>query len=162
MTEPASQDNKRKKPLPMGRAQKRLTTTWFVGSGILFLLLFFQTLFGRFGNQVGDAFGWLLPSVLPTLMLIVGVLAWDALGKVEVKKTVDRYLFKLAFGLSILYFIVLILVLLIQPFTSSPILKIMAQSHFYLGPLQGLVAACLGIFFVKKAREHSNENGQQE
>jgi hypothetical protein len=40
-------------------------------------------------------------------------------------------------------------IILAQPLTQLPALELMRQSNLYLGPLQGLVAAALGAFFIK-------------
>ena len=83
--------------------KRRLASLWFVGGGILLLLVILQTLLGGYGDKSGDAFGWLLPNIVPTLSLIIGVLVSDALGKGLPGKEADRFLFRLSFGLSCAY-----------------------------------------------------------
>ena len=134
----------------MTKSKKKLATLWFIGAGILFLIVLFQTMLRRFGEQSGEAWGWLFPTILPTLSLILSVLVVDALGKGIERKTVDRFIFRLSFSLSAVYLVVVGLTILVRPFTSFSPIELMKLSHLWLGPFQGLVSASIGVFFVKK------------
>ncbi|MDB4991652.1 MAG: hypothetical protein JWN04_6830, partial [Myxococcaceae bacterium] len=63
--------------------KRRLATLWFSVSGFLFVLVLAQSVSGKWGTQVKDAWSWLFPTILPTLSLIVGVLAADTSAKAE-------------------------------------------------------------------------------
>jgi hypothetical protein len=139
--------------IPMQQCKRRLATLWFICAGGLFLIVLFQTFFGHYGKSVNDAWGWLLPTVLPTLSLIVGVLVSDALGKGIRVETVDKFLFKLTFGLSATYLFAVFLTIAIQPVARTSPPELMKQSNLWLGPFQGLVSASLGAFFVRKGKE---------
>lgn len=131
------------------KCKRKLATLWFTGSGILFFVLFLQTIFGRYGKKSLDAWNWFLPAIMPTLSLIIGVCGVDALGKgVRITK-VDSFLFRLTFGISLVYLVVVLLLFLLQPFTPISPLELMNQSNLWLGPFQGLVTAAMGVFFVK-------------
>jgi hypothetical protein len=130
--------------LPLKQCQQRLAILWLIGSGGLFGLLFLQTTFGHFGNSVSAAWGWLLPSILPTASLIVTALFKTSGAE---GKTVDRFLFRLAFLMSLFYLATVIMVLLLQPLTSTAPADALAHSNVYLGPFQGLVASSFGAFF---------------
>jgi len=132
------------------KCKKRLATVWLTGAGILFFLLLFQTFLGRYGDRADAAWGWLLPTIMPTLMLMVGVLVSDALRKSTASVQVDRFIFRLAFFLSVGYLIVVSLTLLLSPFSAIPQLQLMTLSNLWLGPFQGLVSAALGAFFVNR------------
>jgi hypothetical protein len=87
---------------------------------------------------------------MPTLSLIIAVLVLDQLGKgVQMPRTADRFLFRLSIGLSAFYLLLILLSILIQPFTPLPPLQLMQQSNLWLGPLQGLVVGAMGAFFIK-------------
>lgn len=118
----------------------------------MFFLLLFQTIFGHFGERASEAWGWLLPSVMPTLSLIVGVLVTDGLGKGVKTEVVDRFLFRLSFTLSSVYLFAAVATILLQPFATLPPFELMKQSNLWLGPLQGLVSASIGAFFVKREK----------
>jgi Na+/H+-dicarboxylate symporter len=135
--------------ISMTECKKRLGILWFTGAGILFFLLISQTAFGHYGDKSSEAWGWLMPSIMPTLSLIVGVLSSDTLGRSAKNKTVDKFIFTISFYLSFIYIMVMILTILIQPFASIHPLDLMKQSNIWMGPFQGLVSASIGIFFVK-------------
>jgi len=132
------------------KCKKMLTTLWFIGSGFLFILLLIQANLGHYGEKANEAWGWLLPTIMPTLMLIIGVLVIDVGNKEVETQTVDRFLFILSFILSLVYLVGVASSILFQPFTSLIPLELMKQSNFWLGPFQGLVSGALGAFFVKR------------
>ncbi len=131
------------------KCKRNLAVLWFTGSGFIFFILLFQTFFQRYGKTVSEAWGWFLPTIMPTLSLIVGVLVMDASGKGTKIQTVDRFFFRLSFSLSFVYLLVVTLTILIQPFSKLSPLELMKQSNLWLGPLQGLVTASLGVFFIR-------------
>jgi hypothetical protein len=134
-------------------SQKWLATVWLVGAGILFLIVLLQSIFGRYGNDTSEVWGWLLPNTVPTISLIIGVLVADAFNEDEKPKSVDRFIFRLALFLSIIYLVTLTLTLLTQPFSPFKAQELMKQSKLWLAPLQGLVSASLGAFFVQRKVE---------
>ena len=141
--------------LTMHMCRNRLAKVWFFGSGIIFILMIFQTIFGRYGDKSDQAWAWLLPSVLPNLSLIIGVLVVESQHK-HVKKTkpdskADVFMFRLSMNLSLAYLIILSITILLTPFAeayNTP-LTILKNSHFWLAPLQGLVCGALGAFFYQ-------------
>jgi H+/Cl- antiporter ClcA len=135
--------------LPMIACKRRLAALWFGGAGILFFILLFQSIFGRYGERASDAWSWLLPTIMPTLSLVIGVLVMDALGKGISVIEVDAFLFKLTFGISTAYLVAVLSLFLFQPFTNVSPFELMSQSNLWLGPFQGLVAGAMGAFFVK-------------
>lgn len=138
--------------LPMETCKKRLALLWFIGAGLLFLLLFGQTLFGRYGDRANDAWSWLLPGIMPTLSLMISVFAADVLGKGFGARQADRFVFRLCFSLSLAYLAVLHMMILLSPFSAKPALSLMQESNLWLGPFQGLVTASIGIFFIKQEK----------
>lgn len=132
--------------------KRRLATLWFAGGLVVFVVLVLQSVFDRFGDRVEDAWSWFLPSIMPTLSLIVGVLVLDVTSSRDAEKKVDSFFFWLAFLLSAVYLVFVATTLFLQPFTGVPLLDLMKRSNLWLGPLQGLVAAALGAFFVKGER----------
>lgn len=136
--------------IPSNAARRRLATVWFSGAGFLFMVLMLQSMLGSYGAGAEEAWNWFLPNVVPTLTLIVGVLVSDALGRSEAGGEVDRFIFRLAFGLSIGYLLVLSLPVFAAPFSELPPLKLLKSSQLWIVPLQGLVSAALGAFFVSK------------
>lgn len=138
--------------VPLSQSMKRLTILWFLGAGVVCLIVLVQTLTGHYGDKARDAWAWLFPAVLPTLTLIVTVWSAEARGTAK-SGAVDSFVFWLAFALSLTYLSVIVLTILLQPLLSaSPqgYLDIMHGSSFFIGPFQAVVSASLGAFFVKK------------
>ena len=134
----------------MKKYKRYLAACWFSGAGLIFLLLMVQTLVGRYEGKDREVFGWFLPTVMPTLSLVIGVLVMDATGRGTKIARPDAFLFKLAMGLSSVYLATVLLTIILQPFSSVPAIEMMQKSNLYLGPLQGLVAAALSAFFVNR------------
>ncbi len=140
--------------IPIANTKKQLTIIWFSGSGILFTLLLLQTIFGKYGTEAKDAWGLILPTFMPALSLIIGVLVSDATGSQDSEETatVDRFFFRLSCFLSIGYLLTVILTILLSPFAQLSLLELMKLSNLWLAPFQGLVTASLGAFFVSKEK----------
>jgi hypothetical protein len=139
--------------ISMTKCKKKLATLWFLGAAVPFLIIFFQTIMGHYDNQSEVAWNWFLPTIFPTLSLIIGVLVIEASSKGMEEKTVNRFLFILSFSLSLFYLLTVTSTILLSPIASADPFKLMGESHFWLGPFQGLVSASLGAFFVKKEPE---------
>ena len=135
--------------LSMVTAKRRLSIVWFTGAAVLFLVMILQTMFDHYGSEAEEAWGWLLPGILPTLSLIIGVLVMDALGKSARAAVVDGFMFWTAFGLSVFYLLMVALPILMQPVARLEPLVLLRQSNLWLAPMQGLVSAALAAFFVK-------------
>lgn len=130
-----------------------LAGIWFTGFGVIFFIVLIQSQLGHYRDEANQVWGWLLPTVMPTLSLITGVLVLDASRHDKHRATTDRFLFLLTAWLSGAYLASVLLVILLQPLSSVSPLQSMAQSNVWLGPFQGLVAAAMGAFFVRAARE---------
>jgi hypothetical protein len=141
------------------KSKRRLAVLWFSGAGFIFILMLFQSIFGHYGTNINKAWGWFLPTVMPTLSLVIGVLAMDALGNGVKILTVDRFFFRLSFILSLTYLVVVSITIIMQPFSPLSTVELMTQSNLWLGPFQGLVSASLGVFFIKGAKESNGRDG---
>ncbi|AZA89659.1 Uncharacterised protein [Chryseobacterium nakagawai] len=133
-------------------AKRKLSIPWFTASSILFIIMFMQTIGGKFEDKNIEAWGWFTQNLLPTLSLIITVFVTD-LNTENSDKEVEKFYFNLAFGLSIFYLLVVLSVLLAQPLSSKGMIPWLQSSSIYLGPFQGLVAATVGMFFLKKVNK---------
>ena len=129
-------------------AQRRLARIWFIFGGILFLLIFMQTMFGKFEDKSDEAWSWFFPNIIPTLSLMISVFVFQN-KKPQANKSIDKFYFQLAFWLSLFYLTTILVTILSQPFVGSSIISLMHESNLYLGPFQGLVTAALGSLFIK-------------
>lgn len=139
--------------LSLDVVRTRLATVWLCGAGTTIFLLVLQSLLGRYEDKTQDAWGWLLPTIMPTLGLLVTVLGYTAFDPLFSRAVVRRTFFNLALWLSVLYLVLILLTILIQPFAAhdaSKAIELMHTSNLWLGPFQGLVASALGVLFVSK------------
>ena len=137
----------------MIRCKKKLAILWFVSSGLLFFVVLFQSYFGAYREHISESWEWLLPTIVPTLSLILGVFVMDTVSHGMETRKVDSFFFRLTFGVSSTYLIVVALTILISPFLwvkTQDMVDHLQRSHLWLGPLQGLVSASIGAFFFKK------------
>jgi hypothetical protein len=138
--------------MSMRASMWRLAIIWFAGGGFLFVILVGQSLTGYYEPRTEDAWGWFLPTVMPTLSLIVAALVADyRKAAVAGREQQAGPLFWLGAGLSVFYLLLVALSILLQPLLAetSP-LTLMQRSNLWLGPLQGLCVAALGFFFHSK------------
>jgi hypothetical protein len=138
--------------LSLTQAKNRLAALWFTACAAIFLVVVVQSILGRYGENANKAFAWLLPTIMPTLSLMIGVLVAEALGHIAVHKSrINLFLYRLTFWISALYLVVVALTILLPPLAPPPHnpLKVMETSNVFLGPLQGLAASALGAFFYK-------------
>jgi hypothetical protein len=134
---------------PMAQCKRVLALVWFIGAGVLFFMLLMQSVLGRYGDRTSDAWSWLLPSIMPTLSLIIGVLVAEGPLARPNAALADRFLYRLTLGISVVYLLAVLMVFLLQPFSTVGPFELMNQANLWLGPIQGLTAAALGAFFVK-------------
>jgi hypothetical protein len=144
--------------VPVADCQKKLGALWFSVAALLFLFLVVQSIVGvyQYRTQTGledltsDAWGWFLPTLMPTLSLIVAAFVTDLKSRRSTVPTVDRFFFRMAFWLSALYLAVVVMSLLGTTLFSQSPLSDLKTSNLWLGPLQGLTSAAIGAFFVKR------------
>lgn len=148
--------------LPLFQCQQRLAVLWFLGATPVFLVVFVQTLRDVYGDRTQEVWSWLLPTLLPTLLLITGVVAADAIRKAaQHAVSVDKFFYRLTAALSIGYLVLVNAVFFLRPFSPLDPLVLLQRASLFLGPLQGLLAAALGVFFSsKKPSENKPEHGQ--
>ncbi len=148
-----TRDLNNRKLLSTRTCRNELATLWVFCSLSVLLLLIVQSILGKYGGNTKDVFAWYVPTIMPTLTLIIGVLAHEASTGTGEARLADPFMFRMAFGLSVFYLLMVALVPLSAPFSALPPLELMRMSGLWLGFIQGLVAAALGVFFVKT--EHS-------
>lgn len=138
--------------MDLKQAEWRLALLWLAASGLLFLLLVGQSFSNVYGDRIADAWGWFLPTVMPTLSLVVGVLVAEGLSKQKKPRHIDPRLVHLATGLSAVYLgLVATSIIGATAFGFGPpdqhVVETLNLSNLWLAPIQGLVAAALGVIF---------------
>lgn len=135
--------------LSMHAARKRLALVWFAGGGVCFLVLLFISFFGSKVDLEG-LWDWFLPAIVPNLSLIIGVLVLAHRQRDTSETHVDPFLYRLAFWLSLLYVLLLLLPLLFFPLTGKSLPELLNISRLWLAAIQGLATGVLGAFFVRQ------------
>jgi hypothetical protein len=140
-----------------GVAQRRLVILWLAGSVPVLAIMLFRT-FGPNSTDIERVWSWLLPSLMPTLSLVVGIYTSTAFSRVR-DRAVDGMYFRLAGALSLAYLAILTLAIVFYPFSTQPALVTLDRIALVLGPAQGLVSAALGVFFVSQSRHAEPADG---
>lgn len=135
--------------------RSRLRSLWYGFAGLMFAALVAQSLTGSFlvadagaeadRDITGKVWEWFLPHILPTLGLVGSVSAFapaPAAGGRDPEK------FRYALLLSLFYLCLLALSVLRIPLVSGDPMPGLEQANLWLGPVQGLAAGALGLFFV--------------
>lgn len=134
--------------LTMHLARKRLALVWFAGAGVCFVVLLFISFFSADADPTG-LWDWFLPAIVPNLSLIIGVLVY-AHRQTQADTRIDPFLYRLAYGLSLLYVLLLLLPLLFFPLTGKPLPELLNISRLWLAAVQGLATGVMGAFFVRQ------------
>ncbi len=144
--------------------KKRLLVIWLLCTGILSIVLIVQCMFGFYIDyktkidHSSEAWNWLLPNVVPTLSIMIGIAVKEFGGNTGSTKRIDPFLYRLALWLSVSYFLVLMAI----PFSSPALpdniqlIDVYKTSMLWISPFQGIVSGALGFFFAKAGEPEIN------
>jgi zinc transporter ZupT len=141
----------KEKEIEFQLAKKKLAKLWLVFGSALFVLVFSQSLAGRFDPRIQEAWQWFLPTIMPTFMLIITVFIADGYANPsKAQQQVDRFIFRLAYNFSLGYLLLVLFTLIRASLSASegPLFEMLRSSNLWLGPAQGVASALLGYFFV--------------
>ena len=133
--------------LGLDYVRRRLSQVWFGGCGIIFLILLLQSFGSVYREQLSEVWSWALPTMMPTLSLIVSALGAEALvSRIDSDKEaatsqifdVRPEFYRLAFWLSVTYLMVIVGTIFAQPlmryFQSEPdVTQEQVLESFHLG-----------------------------
>lgn len=134
--------------ISFSQAKKKMAVVWLLFSAAIFTLFIILTI-TKFGEESQVAWNWLLPSILPTLSLIIGILVTDAKTNTPEEHKVNKFYYYLALGFSIFYLSLLFCLILFHGKFPIGIDEMFRRSNLFLAPIQGLVSAVIGIFYYK-------------
>ncbi len=137
------------KPMEMAKCKGRLAVLWFAACGFIFAVVILQTLIDSYRGRADEVWKWLLPSVMPTLSLIIGVFALEN-SQAKDNRRASKLFFRLSLALSSFYLVVVASFILLQPIMTVSPVELMKQSQVWMAPFQGLVSASIGGFFVRR------------
>jgi multisubunit Na+/H+ antiporter MnhB subunit len=128
-------------------ARRKLAYLWLIFGGLLFAIFMGQVLLGKFEDKVLDAWLWVSSNLLPTLSLVSAGYILDQ--KKIIKGQIERSYYRFSLIISFFYLSSLLFIVLSSPFSAQSILKYYNDSNVFLIPLQGIVSAVIGVFFIK-------------
>jgi hypothetical protein len=137
--------------IDLDRARRFIAIVWFAGGGLCFALMIVQSIIGRFAGVAQEMWAWFTPTIVPTVSLIIGVLASTALED-DTGRTVKKFFYHASVGLSLAYLIILLLTMLLEPLAGEHNMAYFRFSNFWLAPMQGLVVAALGALFNSRKK----------
>jgi cytochrome bd-type quinol oxidase subunit 2 len=147
--------------IPLDRARNDLAKIWLTGAGIVFLLLIIQSILGKYEGQLQEVWSWFVPTMVPTIALMLGVLGASALAEHDEERSVNKAFFGISRSLSFFYLGVLALTLLLQPFSDKPAVQLYTLSNYWLAPIQGIVVAALGVLFTSHEKTKPLSAGEE-
>jgi hypothetical protein len=136
--------------VPLAQCQRKLLVTWLVGLVPGILLMASRSLTGGFSGSEQAAWAWFVPMFLPTLTLMIGAYSSIAFKEQAGSITVDKSFFYVSLSCSVFYLLLLLSVVLYQPFADTPALETFSRSSFFLSAIQGISTGCIGVFFVSQ------------
>ena len=145
--------------MTLGQAKAILSYIWFLMGSLIFVLVVYLTVIGKFRFAATDwdaGLSWVTPLTLPILAFIIPT--WT-IGETKKDRVVLKklHVFVAAVFFSILYFFALFVVLWRLPPEIGAIQiyvnEVMRTSSWYLGILQAFVVMIVGKFFLEEVSE---------
>jgi hypothetical protein len=137
--------------------RKRLAILWLGVGGFLFVVMIAETSKGALSDRPTEAWGWFLPNVMPTLMLVASSLVGDANPQHHnsgAELSADQVYFKIAIAASAFYLALILFVLIGWRATvyRDPT-QLMSLASLWNAPIQGITASVIAIFFKRSGGE---------
>lgn len=128
--------------------RKKLLWLWLIFTAIIVVLMFIQTINGKFEDIETNAWTWAFTNLLsPLLLLIVAILMNKNPSKVLLSAT-----FRIIYMATLTYLLLVSLSLLALPIATrnQSIEVYFNQSYLWLLPFQGIILIIFGILYFKK------------
>ena len=128
--------------------RRKLLLLWVVFSVPILLLVFLQTLTGKFQGILGAAWGWVGINLLPVLILLL----MGAMQNKHGDKVIQRFVFRIILVFSIIYLLLLLITqLALSAGTGDQsILAYFMQSYKWLVPFQFILLLIFASLFYRK------------
>lgn len=138
--------------IPLERARNSLAIIWFPGAGVSCIIVVIQIILGKYQGSVQEVWAWYQPTVFPTSALILGVIGATALQSDSDKRIVKRFFFRLSQALAGFYLLILLLILLLDPFAPTHGVDLFNTANNFLVPLQSLMVAAITVLFTSQEK----------
>ncbi len=129
--------------------RKKLLWLWLAFTAVLVLLVFVQTLAGKFEDIETKAWGWIFAHLLPALMLLFSAVLLNK----NPSKVLMRATFRAVYAGALAYLLLLTLTLFALPIATVnwSIEEYLTKSYTWLAPFQaGLLLAFTLMYFRKE------------
>jgi uncharacterized membrane protein len=152
--------------------RKKLLVIWCVGFLIPFVLLMIQFGNGKYGGKSLEMVGWLTSLTLSTILLMFGVMLSNPVSPEEAaderpeseltneekkrkkdqetKTSHEKFVFKSAVAVSVIYLLIINAVFFIEPLVSVKPQELTRDYKIFLAIFDSLLIALIGYFFGKK------------
>jgi hypothetical protein len=134
--------------------KRRLAVLWLLAAGFITTLLVLGSVLGKFQMDGVDktmlAWQWFLPTLVPTLSVMVTMVVFDARRQSVKQWKVDAFYYRLTRNLSSFYFTIVFIVYAAVVLPDVPNMRAFDTSNWFLPPLQGLLSSSLGVFFLER------------
>ncbi len=153
--------------VPVRQLQYRLLSIWLYGGLATGVLLIVLTLSGRYESNADKVWSWFIPTIVPTLSLMIGVIAAEAMLPPERRgeHSVEQRFAGLATRLSCAYIVVLFGTIVAttiaaaldtsgEPKTAA---EWLLSSNYWLAPFQAFAAVAIGAVFRSARAAKSGE-----
>jgi hypothetical protein len=139
-----------------------LSIIWFAGSGVLFLLIVAESAIGSvYQGQLSELWGWFLPTVMPTLSLILSVMGAGAVEPPSPAQPIKEALvrsdfYAISYWLTWMYLVLILATILAQPAAryawgeDQKAVEVLKTSSLWLTPVQSLVVVAIGVLFFTR------------
>ena len=134
--------------------RRKLLFLWVGFSIPILLLVFAQTISGKFDGIIGAAWGWVAVNLLPVL----GLLLIGAIQNKQGSKVIQQFVFRIIQLFSFIYLLLLLLTQFGLSASDQSIYDYFMQSYMWLVPFQIiLLAVFTSLFYRKQAIFQPNE-----
>ena len=136
--------------VPIVDARMQLSRLWFLWAFFLSTVLILQSILGHFTDQVKEVWSWYIPTIVPTLSLMIGVLGASALGTEEESRIVRRGFFNITYWISAGYLLILTVTVILEPLTPMKTIELYLTSNYWLSPFQSLSGTTIALLFTSQ------------
>ena len=144
----------------LDQVRNKLASLWLITAVVIVVIVAAETMLGAIDqNNAQSVWDWLLPTLTPTLGIILSTLSRTAFQSSPSRAVVRKSYFHLAFGLSVFYLALILASILFRQSIAVDTVTWLAKlqtSNLWLAPIQGFVALILGILFTS-AKHHPAE-----
>ena len=131
------------------KSQRQLLLVWSGLGAVALTIVLIQTApGGAYSRNASEVWDWFLPTVVPTISLMVGTVIADTRAG-DRRATVDAFAFRLALSVSILYLALVVTFLFMYAQSAQPTADLKGSSKI-VNALYAIVGIALGTMFVSR------------